>query len=347
MDAGGLGGAVSTLRARASAALLGVAALNLAAWGWAAFAFRGYPLLFGTALIAYGFGLRHGFDADHIAAIDNVTRKLMQEGKRPVATGLWFSLGHSTVVLLASMAVALAARAMRAPLERLHGVGSAIGTLVSAAVLLGVAVMNTAVLLATWRAFQATRAGANASGDAALSAMLSGGGLLARLLRPLFAAITESWHLYPLGFLFGLGFDTATEVGLLGISATESARGLGPLHLLVFPILFTAGMALVDTADGLLMLGAYGWAFASPSRKLIYNLTVTFASVVAAVVVGGVELLGLVGERLHAGGPFWDAIARLDEHFGALGWLVVAAFALAWLVSAAAWRWRRARETPR
>ncbi len=268
---------------------------NLGAWAWAILAFRHYPLLLGTALLAYGLGLRHAVDADHIAAIDNVTRKLMQERKRPVAVGFFFSLGHSTVVVLASAALAATAMALSKRFAAYHQLGGTIGTAVSALFLLAIAVMNLFILAAVWRAFQRVRRGGPLV-EEDLDTLLAGRGLLARIFRPLFGMIRESWHMYPLGLLFGLGFDTATEIGLLGISAAEASRGLPIWSILVFPALFTAGMSLLDTTDSVLMLGAYGWAFVKPIRKLYYNLTITFVSVLTALLVGGIEAFGLIRE---------------------------------------------------
>jgi len=314
-------------------------AANLLAWGWALLAFRHYPVLLGTALLAYGFGLRHAVDADHIAAIDNVTRKLMQEGQRPVGVGFFFSLGHSTVVVLASIAIAATATAFREQLDSFRGVGGVVGTLVSAFFLLAIAVMNMVILATVYRAFRRVRAG-EPYAEEDLDMLLAGGGLLARLFRPLFRMIRRSWHMYPLGFLFGLGFDTATEVGLLGISAAQAARGMPVWSILVFPALFTAGMSLVDTTDGILMLGAYGWAFVRPLRKLYYNMTITFVSVLVALLVGGIEVLGLAGDQFGLKGPFWDWIGALNDNFGTLGYLIIAIFVVSWIASAIIYRAR-------
>ncbi len=315
--------------------LLGVG--NLAAWLWAFSAFRHYPLLLGTGLLAYGLGLRHAIDADHIAAIDNVTRKLMQEGKRPVGVGFFFSLGHSTVVVLASVAIAATALALNTRLEGLRGMASVVGTLVSAAFLLGIAVMNLVILGSVYRAFRRVRAGGSHD-EADLDLLLTGGGLLARIFRPLFGMIRRSWHMYPLGLLFGLGFDTATEIGLLGISAVGAARGMSIWSILVFPALFTAGMSLVDTTDNVLMVGAYGWAFRKPIRKLYYNMTITFVSVLVALVVGGIEALGLLAGKLGLHGGVWSAIASLNGRFGLIGALVVLVFVGTWIGSAVLYR---------
>jgi high-affinity nickel-transport protein len=313
---------------------------NLCAWAWALSAFRHYPLLLGSSLLAYGLGLRHAIDADHIAAIDNVTRALIQTGRRPITTGLFFSLGHSTVVVLASLAIAVTATALGTSLAPWHNLGGLVGTAISAIFLLAIAVMNLFILASVYRAFHRVKDG-NAYVQEDLDVLLSGGGLLARIFRPMFRMVRRSWHMYPLGLLFGLGFDTATEIGLLGISATEAAKGLSIWSIMVFPALFAAGMSLVDTADNVLMLNAYEWAFRKPMRKLYYNLTITFVSVVVALLVGGIEALGLVGRRYGLRGGFWDAIATLNGNFGAIGYLIVAVFACCWIVSALVYRLKR------
>jgi nickel/cobalt transporter (NiCoT) family protein len=307
-------------------------AANVAAWAWALSAFHAYPVLLGTAFLAYGFGLRHAVDADHIAAIDNVTRKLMQEGKRPIAAGFYFSLGHSTVVVLASLGVAVTASAFKEQLADFQTVGGVIGTAISAAFLLLIATINVVILVNVYRMFRRVKNG-KPVGDEELDLMMAGGGLFARACRSLFRLIGASWHMYPLGFLFGLGFDTATEVGLLGISAAEASGGLSIWSILVFPALFTAGMTLIDTTDSILMVGAYGWAFVRPIRKLYYNLTITFVSVVVAVIVGGVEALGLLADRFALHGGFWEAVSGLNDNFGALGYLIIGIFAVSWMVS--------------
>lgn len=315
-------------------------AFNLVAWAWAFIAFRGYPLLLGTAFLAYGFGLRHAVDADHIAAIDNVTRKLMQEGKRPVAVGFMFSLGHSTVVILATIAIAATALALQHQLDSIKEIGGVIGTLVSAFFLFAIAVINLIVLCSIYRAFKRVRQGERYV-EEDFDLLLANRGLLARIFRPMFRLITRSWHMYPLGVLFGLGFDTATEIGLLGISAAEASRGLSVWSILVFPALFTAGMSLIDTTDSILMLGAYGWAFVKPIRKLYYNMTITFVSVVVAVAVGGIEALGLVADQLHLSGSFWDWIDKVGDNFGTLGYCIIGLFAATWILSMAIYKWQR------
>jgi high-affinity nickel-transport protein len=315
-------------------------AFNVAAWLWAFAAFGGHSVLLGTALLAYSFGLRHAVDADHIAAIDNVTRKLMQEGKRPIGVGLMFSLGHSTIVVLASVAIAATASVMQHHLASFRTIGGVIGTSVSALFLFAIALMNLAVLRSVFCAFQRVKNGGPYV-EEDFDLLLGNRGLLARLFRPVFNMIGKSWHMYPLGVLFGLGFDTATEIGLMGISAAQASQGLPVWSILVFPTLFTAGMTLLDTTDSILMQGAYGWAFLKPIRKLYYNLTITAVSVLAALVVGGIEALGLIGDRLHLSGVFWDAIGALNDNFGMLGYLIVGLFVLCWLVSVVIYKWRR------
>ena len=310
---------------------------NVLAWIWALIAFHDYPVLVGTAFLAYTFGLRHAVDADHIAAIDNVTRKLMQEGKRPITVGFFFSLGHSSIVVLASAAIALAAAGLQGRFELFRAVGGVVGTLVSVLFLFLVAAVNFVVLCSVYRAFRSVRRG-GAYVEEDLNHLLAQRSVMGRLFRPMFRLVSRSWHMYPLGFLFGLGFDTATEIALLGIAAAEASRGLPIWSIMVFPALFTAGMSLIDTTDGVLMLGAYGWAFNKPVRKLYYNLTVTFVSVVIAVLVGGIEALGLLADRLDLQGPFWIFIGSLNEHFGSLGYLIIAIFIASWLVSLAIYR---------
>jgi high-affinity nickel-transport protein len=314
-----------------------LAAANIGAWFWAFAAFHESPALLGTAILAYSFGLRHAVDADHIAAIDNVTRKFMQEGKAPGAVGLLFSLGHSTVVVLASLLIALGAGVLNARVIEFKEVGGLIGTSVSSLFLFAIAIINIFILLAVYRTFQRVKRGGRLMEDD-LDLLLAARGLLGRLFRPLFGFIRSSWQMYPLGFLFGLGFDTATEVGLLGISAAQAGNGLSMWSLLVFPALFTAGMALVDTVDSVLMTGAYGWAFTQPIRKLYYNLVITAVSVVIALLVGSIEGLGLVADRLALKGTFWGGVAALNDQFGVLGYLILAIFAVSWIVAVLVYR---------
>ncbi|MBW4039400.1 MAG: HoxN/HupN/NixA family nickel/cobalt transporter [Acidobacteria bacterium] len=313
---------------------------NVGAWIWAVIAFHHFPVLLGTAFLAYSFGLRHAVDADHIAAIDNVTRKLMQDGKRPVAVGFMFSLGHSTVVVVGSIAIAATALALQHRIDHAREIGGIISTLLSTVFLFAIAVANLVILRSVYRTFKSVRRG-EPYVDEDFDLLLGNRGFLARILRPVFKMVRSSWHMYPLGLLFGLGFDTATEIGLLGISAAEATKGLSLTSILVFPTLFAAGMSLIDTTDNILMLGAYGWAFVKPIRKLYYNLTITSVSVVVAFAVGGIEALGLIADQMHLSGIFWGSISRLNNNFGLLGYIIVGLFAVSWILSILIFKWRR------
>jgi high-affinity nickel-transport protein len=290
-----------------------------------------------TALLAWVFGLRHAVDADHIAAIDNVVRKLMQAGDTPKCAGLYFALGHSTVVVVATVLLSVSAIGLLGGDSPVRTIGSLIGTSVSAVFLLLIALLNLGIFIGLWRTFRSVRRQGSRRLESP-DAVPAGGGVLARLLGPMFRMVTKSWHMYPLGFLFGLGFDTATAIGLISISAAEAVRGVSPWSVLVFPALFAAGMALVDTADSVLMVNAYHWAFVDPVRKLWYNLTITGASVVVALFIGSVEALGLIGEKLELSGHLWSAVAALNDSLANFGFVVIALFALAWLVSVALYR---------
>ncbi len=256
-------------------------AANAAVWTWAYIALSGRPTLLGTAMLAYVLGLRHSVDADHIAAIDNVVRKLMQEGKRPVSAGLFFSLGHSLVVAIAVAVIVGTAFALQGRLHPFKVIGSVIGTGTSAFFLLTIAVVNLIILRGVWRSFQRARGG-EAVAEHELDQLLSGRGLLARIFRPLFHMVTRSWQMFAIGFLFGLGFDTATEITLFTVAGSQASDGVSFATVMIFPALFAAGMTLVDTSDSVLMVGAYGWAFLNPIRKIWYNLTITAISALVA-----------------------------------------------------------------
>ena len=329
--------------------LIGIYAMliiaNLVVWLWALLLFRNQPVFLGTALLAYGFGLRHAVDADHIAAIDNVTRKLMQEGKRPVSVGFFFALGHSTVVILAAAGVAATATVLSGHFEQFKSVGGVIGTSVSALFLFVIATANLVILRSVWRTWRHVRAGGRYV-DEDFDILLNSRGVLARMFRPLFRLVTSSWHMFPLGFLFGLGFDTATEVALLGISATQAAQGISIWSIMVFPALFAAGMSLIDTTDGVLMLGAYNWAFVKPIRKLYYNLTITLVSVIVAFLVGGIEVLGLIGDKLSLSGWLWNGIGALNDNFNNLGFIIIGIFIAAWIGSIVIYRYKGLDDIP-
>jgi high-affinity nickel-transport protein len=330
----------ATLRARLIGIYTFLAVFNLAAWAWAFYIFHDHPVMLGTALLAYSFGLRHAVDADHIAAIDNVTRKFMQGGGRPVSVGFWFSMGHSLVVILAALTIAVATTQLASRFAPWKGLGGIISTSVSTSFLFAVAAMNIAILASIWRTFRRVQRG-EAFAEADFDVLLNGRGLLARLFRPLFRVVTRSWHMLPLGFLFGLGFDTATEVALLGISGTQAGEGMSMWSIMVFPALFAAGMSLVDTTDGVMMLGVYNWAFVKPMRKLYYNLVITAVSVVVAVVIGGLEGLRLLGDQLDLHGWFWDGVGTLNDNFNGLGFATIGVFICAWVTSLIIYRYGR------
>jgi high-affinity nickel-transport protein len=314
-----------------------LAVFNAGAWLWALVAFHRFPVLLGTAFLAYSFGLRHAVDADHIAAIDNVTRKLIQEGKRPVAVGLMFSLGHSTVVVAGSLAIAYAALKLQQHLAIFKSVGVIVGTLVSAFFLLAIALVNLIVLRSVYGSFQRVRRGEPYL-EEEIDLLLANRGFLARIFRRIFSLIRTSWQMYPLGLLFGLGGGNPQQADLGGRIEAEASRGLPLASILVFPALFAAGMSLIDTTDNVLMLGAYGWAFVKPIRKLYYNMTITSVSVLVALVVGGVEALGLIGDHAGFTGGFWNLVARLNDNFGMLGYCIIVLFALSWIVSIAIYK---------
>ncbi|WP_332878833.1 HoxN/HupN/NixA family nickel/cobalt transporter [Massilia sp. S19_KUP03_FR1] len=326
------------LRARLRTLYALLLAANLGAWAWAFAVFRDHPALLASSLLAWTLGLRHAIDADHIAAIDTVTRKLVQEGKQPIATGFFFALGHSTVVTLIALAVGVAAAALSAHFGAMQNVGSVVGTVVSASYLLLLALFNLAILVPAVRNFRAVQRGGALH---ATDLDLLGGGLVSRLCRPLFRLASRSWHMYPAGFLFGLGFDTASEVALFALAALQLAQGAPLWSVMVFPALFAAGMALVDTLDGNLMMTASGWAQRRPIRKLFYNLTITLVSVLVASGVAAVEILGLVRERMALTGWFWVQVGALNDHFGTLGYVIVALFTGTWLVALAVYRVKR------
>ncbi len=309
-------------------------AFNVGAWAITLLASARYPILLPAAVLAYGFGLRHAVDADHIAAIDNTTRKLMQDGQRPVGVGLFFSLGHSTIVVAMSLLIAISASFL-ADLPTFEDIGGLIGTVVSATFLLIIGFINLVVLIDIYRMFRRVSAGGTYD-EESLEDFLQNRGLLARLLRPAIRLVRKSWHMYPLGVLFGLGFDTASEVALLGLAASAGGSGLPVPYILVLPALFAAGMSLVDTTDGVLMLGAYGWAYVKPIRKLYYNLNITLVSVLIAFLIGGIEVIGLLGERLGLTGGIFDVVGGLD--FGLIGFGIIAIFVASWLISTIIYR---------
>ncbi|MEU6803594.1 HoxN/HupN/NixA family nickel/cobalt transporter [Streptomyces neyagawaensis] len=298
----------------------------------------------GMGVTAYTLGMRHAFDADHIAAIDNTTRKLMSEGRRPLSVGFWFSLGHSSVVFALTFLLSLGVKALAGPTRNadsgLHAVAGWIGTTVSGTFLYAIAIVNLVIMAGIWKVFRAMRAGSYDEG--ALEEQLNKRGLMNRLLGRLTRSLTQPWQMYPLGLLFGLGFDTATEVALLVLAGSGAASGLPWYAILCLPVLFAAGMSLLDTIDGSFMNFAYGWAFSQPVRKVYYNLTVTGLSVAVALIIGTVELLGLIADKAHLHGPFWDRVAGVD--LNTVGYVVVALFFATWVIALLVWRLARIEE---
>ena len=321
----------------------GVAILLLHLVGWGLFLYyaRDNPALAGLGSLAYTFGLRHAFDADHIAAIDNTTRKFLQDGKRSLGVGFFFSLGHSTIVFSLAAGLAIAAQTVNSRIPGLQSIGGYIGTLVSGTFLLLIGVLNLVVLLDILGVFRQLRRGAY--NEQKLDEALQSQGLMSRLfLRRVGDRIDASWKMYPLGVLFGLGFDTASEIGLLAIAAGVATHDVPFLAIISLPLIFAAGMCLMDTADGAFMTHAYSWAFGSPIRKIYYNITVTTLSVTVAIAIGTVELLQVVSAKLRLDGGFWGWLDALD--FSNLGYGIVGLFVLTWAVSYGIWKVRRIEE---
>jgi len=309
--------------------------LHLLGWGTYLQYAADYPALVGLGFVAYMFGLRHAFDADHIAAVDDTVRFMLQKGKQPLGVGFFFSLGHSTVVLALAVGIAFAATAVKAELPQLTSVGAIIGASVSGSFLWIIGILNLLVLLDILKIWRSAKKGTHS--HAHLEALLQKRGLLNRLFGGrLQKLMNHSWQMYPLGLLFGLGFDTASEVGLLAMTAGASAGDLPVPAVLCLPVLFAAGMTIMDTTDGVLMSKAYNWAFLNPLRKIFYNITTTGLSVAVALLVGTIELLQVLIGMLGLRGEFFDLIAALD--FGILGYLIVGMFLLAWGISVAFWK---------
>jgi nickel/cobalt transporter (NiCoT) family protein len=328
-----------------------IAALHLVGWitlvGFVAphhFSLGDKVLGIGVGLTAYTLGLRHAFDADHIAAIDNTTRKLMSDGQRPMGVGFFFSLGHSSVVFGLALLLSLGVKAIVGPVEdnssELHHYTGLIGTTVSGVFLYLIAIINIIILIGILRVFAQMRRGVY--DEAALEEQLNNRGFLNRFLGRFTKSITQSWQMYPLGVLFGLGFDTATEIALLVLAGTSAAAGLPWYAILCLPVLFAAGMSLLDTIDGTFMNFAYGWAFSKPVRKVYYNITITGLSVAVALMIGSMELLGLLAEQFGWSGGFWDWIAGIN--INVIGFVIVGMFVVTWVLALLIWRYGRIEE---
>lgn len=297
----------------------------------------------GLGITAYVFGMRHAFDADHIAAIDNTTRKLMADGKKPKSVGFWFAMGHSTIVFVLAALVVAGAHAANTLLDEnspvRHGLGVA-GTLASGGFLYIIGAINIVALIGIWHVFRRLREGTFSAAE--LDAALDGRGFLARILRPIMRRITHAAQMYPVGILFGLGFDTATEVALLALAGTGAAAGLPWYAILVLPLLFASGMSLMDTLDGLFMNVAYDWAFAHPIRKIYYNLTITVLSIAVAVIIGTIELISVLHDDLGLVDPVTDWISGIDLNTVGIG--VVVMFVVAWSAAVAYWKLARVEQ---
>jgi high-affinity nickel-transport protein len=325
-----------------------IVGLHVAGWLMLAAAVSGHYHIttkevfgFGTGILAYTLGMRHAFDADHIAAIDNTTRKLVGDGQRPLSVGFFFSLGHSTIVFVLSLLLNFGIRALdhqvRDGGSNLHRVTNLVGTSVSGFFLYVIAGLNVVILIGIVRVFREMRSGRFSEGE--LDAQLDKRGLMNRILGPLARKIDAPWKIYPIGVLFGLGFDTATEVALLVLAGTAVASGLPFYGILSLPILFAAGMCLFDTADGCFMNFAYDWAFARPVRKVYYNLTITGLSIFVAFFIGTVELLGLLSQEFRLSGSFWTFMQSFN--INKAGYVIVAVFVVVWIIALAIWKYGR------
>lgn len=324
-------GSPRALKERITLLYIFLVVLNVTAWVGLFLIARPYRFLFPLGVLAYVFGLRHGADADHIAAIDNTTRKLMHDGQRPVGVGFYFSLGHSTVVFILTFGLALAARLVERSLPHLAAIGSILGTVVSAGFLYLIAGLNLVVLVgifAVFRRLRRAQANGQTVGEHELEELLDQRGLINRYFGRFFRAIRRSWQMYPIGILFGLGFDTASEVALLAISSSVATHHMPIYVVLILPLLFTAGMTLIDTTDGIMMQYAYNWAFLRPIRKVYYNLTITLVSVLVALVIGTIEWLQVIAHEFSLQSGLWKMVGQID--FASIGYLIIAVLLFSW-----------------
>ncbi len=318
-----------------------VVGLHILGWGLFLYYSRHYPALAGLGLLAYTFGLRHAFDADHIAAIDNTTRKLLQQGKRPLGVGFFFSLGHASIVFGLTAALAIAAGSVNSSIPALQSYGGYVGASVSGTFLWIIGVLNLLVLIDIVRIFREMKGG-RYDQERLEQRLLERGFMNRFFIGRLFRFVSKSWHMYPLGFLFGLGFDTASEVGLLAVAAGVATHHVPLLAVMSLPVIFAAGMSLMDTADGAFMSQAYGWAFSNPIRKVYYNITVTSLSVAVALAIGTIELLQVLATKLDLTTGFFGWLQGLD--FGSIGYGVVGLFVVTWAASVVIWKKRRIEE---
>lgn len=297
-------------------------------------------LLLGMGLLAYTLGLRHAFDADHIAAIDNTVRKLIQQQRNPVGVGFYFSIGHSTVVFFMAVFLGISIKWVKDALPHFQEIGGIIGTLVSGTFLILIGILNLMILISLITLFLKFRK--DKINDEKLNDLLDTRGFVSRMVGPYFKFISHSWHVLPLGFLFGLGFDTASEISLLALSSGASQQAISFVGILSLPILFAAGMSLLDTLDGILMTSAYNWAFFNPIRKIYYNITITAISVIAALLIGTVELLQILVDKLQLKGSFWEFIENIQ--FDNIGYILVILFIISWLISTLIWKFGKVEQ---
>ncbi|KAG2233755.1 hypothetical protein INT48_002241 [Thamnidium elegans] len=323
--------------------LVGLIAVNIIVWVVSVIIFKPYPSMIATGALAYTLGLRHAVDADHISAIDNVTRKLLNNDQHPVCVGLFFSLGHSTVVFITTMIVAGTANAVANNIDDFSYIGGLIGTSVSIAFLVLIAILNIICMVGVIKTMRKVKKDGIYT-ELDIEEYLSNRGLLGRFFRPVFKFVNASWKMYPLGFLFGLGFDTASEVTLLGIAAVQGAQGMSMWLIILLPLLFTSGMALIDSLDSMLMLFTYTWAYINPVRKLFYNLTITSISVVVAIVVALIEFFALIGEQLELDNGWWRFWYFLADSFEYIGIIIIGAFIITYVVSAIIYRFAGYRD---
>ena len=332
-------------RRRLGAFYSAILLIHVVGWGALLTYGAGHPAFIALGGLAYTFGLRHAFDADHISAIDNTTRKLLQDGKKPVGVGFFFSLGHSTVVFLIALALGLAAKylvdSVVSENGQLKSIGGVLGTSISGIFLILIGILNLIILIDIIRVYRRMQAGSYDRDS--LQHELVAGGIMSKVFGRLFRVVRNSWHMYPIGFLFGLGFDTASEVALLAISAGAAAQHLPFLAILSLPLIFAAGMSLADTTDGAFMSKAYAWAFSNPIRKVFYNLTVTSLSVFVALFVGVLEVVQILIQLLHLKGGVFDAVGNFN-FVGTAGFVIVAAFILTWVIAIAVYKLRHVEE---
>ncbi|AYU56097.1 HoxN/HupN/NixA family nickel/cobalt transporter [Staphylococcus debuckii] len=291
-------------------------------------------ILLAMGLLAYTLGLRHAFDADHIAAIDNTVRKLLQQRKDPAGVGFYFSIGHSTVVFIMAVLLGISVHWAKSQLPHFQEIGGTIGTIVSGVFLLLIGILNLIILVSLVKLF--TKLKEQKVSHQELDQLLDSRGFFTRFIGPYFKLINQSWHVLPLGFLFGLGFDTASEIALLALSSGASQHAISFIGIISLPILFAAGMSLLDTLDGILMKSAYNWAFLNPVRKIYYNITITAVSVIAALIIGMIELLQIMGDKFHFQGAFWQLVQSMK--FDYIGYILVAVFILTWFISTLIWK---------